>query len=111
MKTFTCRCRGWTTGHASSGITRAASFSASGIFRDAGCQLSPRCYFWSPALHIHPATDTLLHYISPEIDWTLVGIDERWREGVRVIFRKRAQVQNSAERHADKGDMRLPIAN
>ena len=65
----------------------------------------------APALHIHPATDTLLHYISPEIDWTLVGIDERWREGVRVIFRKRAQVQNSAQRHADKGDMRLPIAN
>src|SRR5438309_216069 len=56
----------------------------------------------APALHIHPATDTLLHYISPEIDWTLVGIDERWREGVRVIFRKCAQVQNSAERHADK---------
>jgi len=43
----------------------------------------------APALHVHPATDTLLHYISPEIEWTVVGIDERWRTGVRAVFRKR----------------------
>ena len=42
-----------------------------------------------PALHVHPATDTLLHYISPEIEWVVVGIDERWRDGVRAVFRKR----------------------
>jgi hypothetical protein len=42
----------------------------------------------APALHIHPATDTILRYVA-EIDWTLVGIDERWRDQVRVIFRKR----------------------
>jgi len=44
----------------------------------------------APALHVHPATDTLLRYISPEIEWEFVGIDERWREGVRVVFRKRS---------------------
>ena len=43
----------------------------------------------APALHVHPATDTLLRYISPDIDWALLGIDERWRDGVRVVFRKR----------------------
>jgi hypothetical protein len=43
----------------------------------------------APALHVHPATDTLLRYLSPEIDCTLVGIDERWRDGVRVVFRKK----------------------
>ncbi len=43
----------------------------------------------APALRVHPTTDTLLRYLSPEIDCTLLGIDERWREGVRVIFRKR----------------------
>ena len=48
----------------------------------------PLLFLVAPALHVHPATDTLLHYY-PEIDWTLVGIDERWRDGVRVIFRKR----------------------
>jgi hypothetical protein len=49
----------------------------------------PILFLVAPALHVHQATDTLLHYISPELDWTLLGIDERWREGVRVVFRKR----------------------
>jgi len=42
----------------------------------------------APALHVHPATDTLLRYISPGVEWMLAGIDEHWREGVRVVFRK-----------------------
>ncbi len=50
----------------------------------------PLLFLVAPALHVHPTTDTLLHYISPEIPWELIGIDERWREGVRVVFRKRA---------------------
>ncbi len=57
-------------------------------------QLSPEppiLLLVAPALHVHPATDTLLRYIAPEIDCTLLGIDERWREGVKVVFRKRAQ--------------------
>jgi hypothetical protein len=49
----------------------------------------PLLFLVAPALHVHPATDTLLHYISPAVDWALLGIDERWREGVRVVFRKR----------------------
>jgi len=44
----------------------------------------------APALHVHPATDTILRYFSPEIEWELLGIDERWREELRVVFRKRA---------------------
>jgi hypothetical protein len=52
---------------------------------------APLLFLVSPALHVHPATDTLLRYVSPEIEWTLVGIDERWREGVRAVFRKRAR--------------------
>jgi len=43
---------------------------------------------------VHPATDILLRYISPEIEWEFVGIDERWREGVRVVFRKRPGSQS-----------------
>jgi hypothetical protein len=34
--------------------------------------------------------DILLRYISPRIDWVLLGIDERWRKELRVVFRKRA---------------------
>jgi len=43
----------------------------------------------APALHVHPTTDTILRYLSPEIDWEVLGIDERWREEIRVVFRKR----------------------
>jgi hypothetical protein len=49
----------------------------------------PLLFLIAPALHVHPATDTLLHYISPEVEWEVAGIDERWREGLRVVFRKR----------------------
>jgi hypothetical protein len=49
----------------------------------------PLLFLVAPALHVHPSTDTLLRYLSPEIEWEFVGIDERWREGVKVVFRKR----------------------
>jgi hypothetical protein len=52
---------------------------------------APLLFLVAPALHVHPATDVLLRYIAPEIEWAFVGIDERWREGVRVVFRKRCQ--------------------
>jgi hypothetical protein len=57
----------------------------------------PRLYLVAPALHVHPATDILLRYISPEIEWELVGIDERWREGVKVVFRKRPETKRGIE--------------
>jgi len=56
----------------------------------------PLLFLVAPALHVHPATDTLLRYISPEITWELVGVDERWREGVRVVFRKHRQATLAA---------------
>jgi hypothetical protein len=58
----------------------------------------PLLFLVAPALHVHPATDTLLHYLSPEIEWTVVGLDERWRDGIKAVFRKRPK------------DWRLPIA-
>ena len=57
-----------------------------------GRELSPEpplLYLVAPALHVHPTTDAILRYISPDIEWAFVGIDERWREGVRAVFRKR----------------------
>ncbi|MGA7379134.1 MAG: hypothetical protein WBW36_22455 [Candidatus Sulfotelmatobacter sp.] len=63
-----------------------------------GTELSsekPLLFLVAPALHVHPATDTLLGYLSPEIGWQFVGIDERWREGVKVVFRKRPPANHS----------------
>ncbi|HTA25133.1 MAG TPA: hypothetical protein VK763_16485 [Terriglobales bacterium] len=53
----------------------------------------------APALHVHPAADTLLHYFSPQIQWELLGIDERWRQGVKIVFRKRPP-RNPVHQHA-----------
>jgi hypothetical protein len=43
----------------------------------------------APALQVHPTTDTILRYLSPEIDWEVLGIDECCGEEIRVVFRKR----------------------
>jgi hypothetical protein len=56
-----------------------------------GQQLSPQpplLMLIAPSLRVHPATDTVLRYFSPAIEWSLIGLDERWREGVRVVYRK-----------------------
>jgi hypothetical protein len=66
----------------------------------------PLLFLVAPALHVHPSTDILLRYLSPEIEWEFVGIDERWREGVKVVFRKRPG-SIKAYRPAD---FQLPIA-
>ena len=52
---------------------------------------SPLLLLVAPALRIHPATDTLLRYFSPEVEWNLIAVDEHWREGVRTVFRKRSK--------------------
>jgi hypothetical protein len=64
-------------------------FTRNGYF--AGRELSsapPMLYLVAPALRVHPTTDTLLRYLSPRIEWTLFEVDERWRDGVRVVNRK-----------------------
>jgi hypothetical protein len=58
--------------------------------------LAPMLMLVAPALHVHPATDTILRYFSPEIDWRLVAVDEHWREEVKVVFRKRRDQAASA---------------
>ena len=72
---------------------------------------TPLLFLVAPALHVHPATDTLLHYISPEIDWTVVGIHEKWREELTVIFRKRACPVNTARRQGDPGQAEIAIVH
>jgi hypothetical protein len=51
---------------------------------------APLLHFVAPALRIHPANETVLRYLSPQIEWTLIALDEHWRERRRVVFRKRS---------------------
>ncbi len=69
--------------------TGLGEFQRHGYFR--GVQLSPlppRLYLVAPSLHIHPATETILHYLSPRVEWNLLALDERWRQQIRVVWRK-----------------------
>jgi hypothetical protein len=57
----------------------------------AGQQLSPQpplLLLIAPSLRVHPATDMVLRYYAPAVEWVVIGIDERWREGIKVIYRK-----------------------
>jgi hypothetical protein len=60
----------------------------------------PLLFLVAPALHVHPSADILLHYFSPQIQWELLGIDERWRQGVKIVFRKRSLKNISPHQHA-----------
>jgi hypothetical protein len=51
---------------------------------------APRLYLVAPALRVHPATEVVLRYLSPRVEWTLVAIDERWRKQMKVVWRKRS---------------------
>jgi hypothetical protein len=69
--------------------TGLGEFQRHGYFR--GVELSPlppRLYLVAPALHIHPATETVLRYLSPAVEWNLLALDERWRQQIRVVWRK-----------------------
>ncbi len=52
--------------------------------------LEPRLYLVAPSLHIHPATETILRYLSPRVEWSLLALDERWRQQIRVVWRKQS---------------------
>ncbi len=71
-------------------VTGLGEFQRHGYF--AGVRLSPlppRLYLVSPALHVHPSTEIILRHLSPRVEWSLLALNEGWRSGVKVIWRKR----------------------
>jgi hypothetical protein len=54
---------------------------------------APRLYLVAPALRVHPATEVVLRHLSPRVEWELVALGERWREEVKVVWRKRSEPQ------------------
>jgi hypothetical protein len=81
-----CPCKGWTIGRVL-WHHRRGEFPRFGYFGGRELQPKNRCFsWWRQLCTCIPQTDILLRYISPEIDWEVVGIDQRWREGVRVVF-------------------------
>ena len=54
---------------------------------------APRVVMAAPALEWHPTNETVLKYLAPEIDVTRVGIGLKWRRGIEVMFRSRANLR------------------
>lgn len=68
---------------------REGDFERYGYF--AGMELDskpPLVWLAAPGLRFHSATETLLKYLSPEIQVTRIGWNENWRRGLKVIFRQ-----------------------
>lgn len=53
-------------------------------------EAEPKLYLVAPSLRVHTATEVVLRYFSPRIEWVLVALDERWRAKVKVVWRKRS---------------------
>ncbi len=68
------------------GLRRATdTFPAPKSRRSRRASSSPR-----PALRIHPANETVLRYLSPQIEWELIALTEHWRRELKIVFRKRS---------------------
>jgi hypothetical protein len=48
---------------------------------------SPLLLLVSPGLQFHPACEIILRYFSPEVDVIRIGVNENWREELKVVFR------------------------
>lgn len=69
--------------------TGMGEFQRHGYFREVELSpLEPRLFLVAPALRIHPATEVVLRYLSPRVPWELLALDERWRQQVRVVWRR-----------------------
>jgi hypothetical protein len=63
-------------------------FGEAGYFP--GCELtpeSPLLYLVSPAFRFHSTTGKLLKYFDPRIETILIGINDTWRDEIRILFR------------------------
>ena len=68
---------------------REGDFERLGYFP--GVELSPlppRLWLVAPALRWHPHTELLGRWIAPEVPWTRLGLNEEWRHGIQVVYRK-----------------------
>lgn len=64
-------------------------FQSSGYFP--GVALSPEpplLWLVAPGLRFHSASETLPKFLLPEIRVTRIGITEKWRRGLKVVFRR-----------------------
>jgi hypothetical protein len=55
-----------------------------------GCELLPEpplLYLVSPAFRFHSTTGKLLRYLDPRIETILIGINDTWRDEIKILYR------------------------
>lgn len=52
--------------------------------------LCPRLLLIAPSLRWHPRSDAILGWLSPDVPWVRIGINEEWRHGLHVVYRREA---------------------
>jgi hypothetical protein len=67
----------------------------------------PRLLLVAPALDFHPSNETVLRYLSPEVEVERFGVGIQWRQELRVMFR--ASAPQCRSRFSAKSDRVLPI--
>ncbi|HZP04016.1 MAG TPA: hypothetical protein VFB43_03870 [Terracidiphilus sp.] len=68
-----------------------SAFERNGYFEGAEVAArEPKLLLTAPALRIHPANETVLRYLAPQIEWEFVALGEHWRKEFNVVFRKRS---------------------
>ncbi|HUA91659.1 MAG TPA: hypothetical protein VL991_03775 [Terracidiphilus sp.] len=73
------------------GANLLSAFERQGYFTGAQvATLAPKLLLAAPALRIHPANETVLRYLSPQVEWELAALGEHWRRKLDVVFRKRS---------------------
>lgn len=66
-------------------------FSGRGFFPGITLQATaPRMLLVSPVLNIHPTTEIVLRYFSPQIEVEQIGLAMDWVRDLKVVFRRRA---------------------
>ena len=70
-------------------LAEGAKLQEYGYFPGAQLEASPpRLYLVAPAFRFHSTIESLLRYFDPTIEVVRVGINQGWREGARVLFRR-----------------------
>jgi hypothetical protein len=70
-------------------LHEAGDFQKFGYFPDAGlAPAAPALYLVCPAFRFHSTIERVIRYFDPSIEIMQVGLNDNWRQGVKVLFRR-----------------------
>ncbi len=71
---------------------KEGDFARYGYFPEIKLQdARPMVFLVAPAMRFHPSTDTLIRFLTPEMEIVRVGLAENWRRGLRVVLRQQGR--------------------